>query len=217
MYHRDYIIRIIQELGQALAEIAGLKRLGNYLEALGIIDKTMVRMAGVGSALVSGLSVDEMLRMLHVGEYLDPGKVLALAELLAEEAGIYAALGQEDVAVERSLRSLRLYLEALADEDPATQQGFLARIEARVAALEGYVLPARVLRLLFRYYEGVGSYAKAEDALYELLAAGETGMHDEGLSFYRRLLDRPDVALEMGGLPRHEVLDGLNELRADGG
>ncbi len=214
MYHRDYIIRIIQELAQALAEVAGLRRLGNYLEALGIIDRTMVRMAGLGSALVSGLSVDDMLRMLHVGEYLDRGKVLALAELLAEEAGIYAALGREDVAVERSLRSLRLYLEALDGEDPATQQGFLARIEARLAGLEHYALPARVRQLLFRYYEGVGRYAQAEDVLYELLDAGERGMRGEGIAFYRRLLARPDVMLEMGGLPRAEVLDGLAELQA---
>lgn len=63
-------------------------------------------------------------------------------------------------------------------------------------------------RSIWRWHERQGIYADAEDVLYELLDEHAiTGK--EGRSFYARLEQLEDVALERGGLPRSELREGL--------
>jgi len=69
--------------------------------------------------------------------------------------------------------------------------------------------------MLMRQYEQQGAFAKAEDALFDLLDAepGNTKAVDLGIAFYERLRGENDMALANGNLPRQELEAGLAELR----
>ena len=66
-----------------------------------------------------------------------------------------------------------------------------------------------------QHYERTGSFAKAEDAFFELLDVerGNSGVIEFGIAFYERLKNQTDDALAAGDLPRAEVEAGLGELR----
>ena len=56
----------------------------------------------------------------------------------------------------------------------------------------------------------IGEFGRAEDALYETQDE-YPDWPAEAEGFYRRLLKLPDDALIRGGLPREEVVQGLEE------
>ncbi|MNW01505.1 hypothetical protein D3C71_1971480 [compost metagenome] len=66
------------------------------------------------------------------------------------------------------------------------------------------------------HYESRGLYAQAEDVLFELLESDRSrveGNLTAGERFFDRILRVPDESLELGGLPRHEVIQGVEDLR----
>jgi hypothetical protein len=69
--------------------------------------------------------------------------------------------------------------------------------------------------MLMRHYEQHGAFAKAEDALFDLLEAepGNSDALEFGIAFYERLRGQSDMALAKGNLPRQELEAGLAELR----
>jgi hypothetical protein len=70
--------------------------------------------------------------------------------------------------------------------------------------------------LLMQYFERTGQFARAEDALHNILELqpGEPVLQQLGISFYHRVLAQNDAALLTGALPRAEVQAGLDELFA---
>ena len=87
-------------------------------------------------------------------------------------------------------------------------------VEGLLYKLSNYDLPGRTKTLLFRYFEQTGSFANAENTLYELLDADpeDREILESGKAFYRRLLHQSDAVLVAGGLTRDEVEDGLMKL-----
>lgn len=57
-----------------------------------------------------------------------------------------------------------------------------------------------------------GQLGRAEDLLFEALAAGDPEALPAGLRFYSELNGFPDERLERCGFPRDEILSGLREL-----
>jgi len=59
-----------------------------------------------------------------------------------------------------------------------------------------------------------GKYARSEDRLFELAKRRPEEGLQVGIPFYERLLKKTDQELERGNLPRNEVKEGLEELKA---
>jgi tetratricopeptide (TPR) repeat protein len=221
MMRQDYILRMIDELGQAWALVVGRMRAGQYEEALGDLDGAARRHVGLSLRLVGGLSSEQLLRMLRTGSALDRGRCVALAELLRQEAEVLDLQGRPGEATASRLKALDVFFEVHdAYEGPRLAERRDA-MEAMIRRLEATGLPAASLAGLARYHEASGRWADAEDALHELLE--ESRAHDgdawaaaldEGIAFYERLRARGDAELEAGGLPGDEVEEGLQELLA---
>ncbi|MEI6386516.1 MAG: DUF6483 family protein, partial [Spirochaetota bacterium] len=88
-----------------------------------------------------------------------------------------------------------------------------ARIDALVASFEFEAGDLGLLRTMILHYEEDRLYGKAEDFLFILAALAGDAEHGFCLSFYDRLLIKEDVELAKGGLPRTEVLEGLQTLK----
>lgn len=217
MFQRDYILRMIEQMTEMIASISGLKKQHKQELAFDQIDDLLGRYFRMNSQLLNTLSEKDLLSMLTVGTYLDPERVLVLARVLREEAGLYDSMGKPDESYSRLIKALQLTMAA-SEEEPRANKAIISLTEELRESLKGYRLPQALLMRLTQHYERARQFDKAEDQLFEALddaAAGEMreGAVEAGLEFYRRLLELGDDTLEAGGLPRGEILEGLKELQ----
>ena len=70
--------------------------------------------------------------------------------------------------------------------------------------------------MLVQHYERTGEFAKGEDALFAMIEVepDNDAILEFGIAFLQRLLTQSDAALSEANLPRAEVEDALDELRA---
>ncbi|MDP9366588.1 MAG: DUF6483 family protein [Chloroflexota bacterium] len=211
---QDYLMRMIQQLSGVLARVAGLRADGRPDEALEEIGEAYGRFAGLNPSLVHALSEEDLVALLRARGGLDPQRTYALAELLREEAEIFAEAGRPEEAIPRDRKALRLYLEVLPELEDAPSPPDLAGLDAVLARVDPTAIPTAGRELLLRHYEGVGRFGEAEDLLFDLLDADDHAPETADLAraFYARLLALPDAALEAGNLPREEVEEGRARL-----
>ncbi len=213
MIRQDYLMRMIQQLSGVLARVPELRAGGKPDEALDEIGDAYGRFAGLNPSLVHVLGDEDLVALLRARGGLDPQRTYALAELLREEAEIYAEGGRLDEALPRDRKALRLYLEVLPELEDAPSPPDLAGLDAVVARLAASDIPRAAQALLLRHYEVAGRYDQAEDLLFDLLDADDAPETAElARAFYARLLALPDAALRAGNLPREEVEEGLARL-----
>jgi tetratricopeptide (TPR) repeat protein len=139
MFREDYILRLIAQVTAAIGEILGLKRLGRYPEALAEVERALGRFLGLNLSLVSALPAVELVELTRLGERLDIGKLVVLADLLQAEGDIYVAQGQNGQAEICFLKALELLLEVAFDAEPN-----LIAVAPRVAALQQRVIGSEV-------------------------------------------------------------------------
>jgi hypothetical protein len=216
MIRRDYIVRMIEEMGRALAQIRALRAGGRMEAARAMVDAECEKFAAMGVAGIVGLSETELLARVAEGQFAQTVhlRTLAVVALLREAAEIADGGGRTEEARQIYLKALHLLLGVLAQDDPAGFPDFVPGVEAIVTALQDTPLPVHIQAMLMRHYEASGQFAKAEDALYAILeAAGpEPEIVSFGRAFYERILRRSEASLKEGNLPRSEAEQGLHEL-----
>lgn len=210
MFRRDYIVRMIEDMTAMVAKVFTLKQEKKTTEALWEVDELLGRHFRLNSRLLNSLSVEDIIDMYRLGGIIESDKLQGVARLLKEEGGIYAAEGNTEAALFRSMRSLHLFLYADLHGADRNLMHMTQEIDELLNEVEAYRLPVKTERLLLSYLESVGRYAKAEDSLYRLWEQGED-VAAEGHELYGRLLITAPEALELGGLPLAEVRQGQAE------
>lgn len=222
MYRRDYLVRMIEQMSEMLGQIMGLKKERKHTEVLQTLNDQWARWFRLNSRLAGSLSEKDLIAMLSQNGEVDPNALQIAAVLLKEEAAALDALGNSDEAYARRMKSLGLLLTASENgaEPEPIDGGY--HIGELLNELRAYELPSAVWERLWQHFEREGSFAKAEDMLYQLLeysgdqegAEDKSSLVSSGTAFYERLLALDDEALEAGDLPRDEVMDGLERMRA---
>jgi len=217
MIRRDYILRMIEELAEALARIRSLKHGRRWAEAGDELDAEFKKLVGNGAQAVAQLSETELLARVMQGgpTHLVRDKTLMLLTLLTEAGDVAAAEGREDESRECYLKALHLLLDVLARNEAFECPGFVPKVETLVVALQSAPLPVRSAAMLMQHYERTGEFAKAEDALFVMLDAepDNQAIVEFGITFYERLRSQSDAALNAADLPRAEVEDELEKLQ----
>lgn len=224
MVQRDYILRLIEQLGPgaaALIRSAEQRKGHQYREAGRTIDQTLRQFFGLDSEAVRGLSAEELVGLVRLGHSPLVGsdalaeKLVLLASILAEQADLDAAQNDPEGSADCALKSLQIFLVVLTGEDPTAERA-IAALDPLLNHLAAYDLPAPTKQQLWQHYERAGEFARAEDWLFALLEDDPAALPD-GIAFYDRLAWRTDDELARGNLPRDEVAAGLAELRARAG
>ena len=217
MIRRDYILQMIEECIQALAQIRAFRQDQRWEEARLAVDAQCEKLAAAGARRLAQLSETELLARLALDQPTQTVRTrLFLVISLLQEAGeIAAAEGRDDDAREAFLMALHLLLDVSARDDPAGHPAFVPRAEALVLSLAGAPMPVRTQVLLMRHYESTGQLAKAEDTLFSILdaTANDPPTLEFGAAFYERVLRQSDAMLLAGNLPRTEAEEGLREWR----
>jgi tetratricopeptide (TPR) repeat protein len=217
MVRRDYILRMIEQLAQLLARTRGQIAGRKFDEADTELDKAFLELTGAGAEAIAKLSETELLAKLTLDAptIVVREKTLVLTALLQEAGQLRIAQGREEEGEACWLKALNLLL-TLKFQDPDNEfPEFVPKIDLLRDQLREAALPLQTLAALWRYYEGIGAYARAEDSLASLLEdePNNAALQTEARAFYERLLRQSDSALESGNLPRAEVQAGLTELR----
>ena len=114
MYQEDYLLRLIQQLGAFVAQIAGLNQKGEYDQALATADQAWGKLLEeTPRTLIDTVDTPTLAGMLR-----EPAKIRAAAQLFVEEGRALAGKGDPQLAAARFRRAMELIFEARA-LDPA--------------------------------------------------------------------------------------------------
>jgi tetratricopeptide (TPR) repeat protein len=216
MIRRDYLLRVIEEF---VAMLTGIRRriaAGEFAEAGEDLDREFQNLVGKGADAVSKLSETELLAQLTTDgpTHVVRQKSLMLVALLQEAGQLHMAEGREEDARACWIKALDVALMLQLQDADVELPEFVPKIEMLHEQLRDGPLPLRTQAALWRHYEQVGAYGRAEDVLFTLREAepDNQALTAEAKLFYGRLLRQSDGALEAGNLPRDEVAAGLAAL-----
>jgi hypothetical protein len=133
---QDYVMRLIEELGQFLAEALRFRQAGSHDAALLVLLQAQQRLFARPPARFMGLPVEEQVRLLALDQAPAAAreKCLAYATLLAEAGRTYQARGQNALADGAGRLAMQV-LELAAQQLPAPDDpGFRARTSALLDA-----------------------------------------------------------------------------------
>ena len=216
MMNKDYILRMVERFGRALAIILQLRKSNKQEEALIYIDDLFLQTTGFTTSFVNSASDEMLLQMISPLGILNVQKCVWIALLLKEEGEIYVEMGNEDESYYRYLKSLHFFLEAAKHDDEARDIDVPSAIEYDLSALEAFELPHKTKIKLFSYFDAASQYARARDMFYGVVSeeGGSTDPEfiEQGRAFFERLRGRSDEGLRAGGLSRVEVEEGLEKL-----
>jgi len=102
MITRDFILRQIHQLVQALAQVLLHRQAGARDEALEVLETSIQEVTGVGLDRLRGMNREELIALCGTGDQFSAEKAAAMADLL-----------HEDEDLEGRRRSLWLYEAAL--------------------------------------------------------------------------------------------------------
>jgi len=219
MINKDYILRMAERFGRYLAIILRLREYNKQEEALLYIDELFLQTTGLTTGFINSASEEMLLNLISPLGVLNVEKCLWMAVLLQQEGDIYVELGKSNESYYRYLKALHLFLEVASGNNDVKDIDINMAIDDILNKLAEYELPLKTKNKIFRYFEKMGSYARAEDVLFEMVEGeeeekqpGGNEIVEQGIAFYNRLLKKSDTDLKAGNLSREEVQEGLAQL-----
>jgi hypothetical protein len=220
MINKDYLLRMAEKVGRALATIMGLRKYNKDDEALIFIDDTLLKTVGLTSRFLNSLSEEMLVKTISPLATLNVEACLWIASLLKSEGEIYESQDNTQASYYRYHKALYLFLTLILHEPVPDDSNVYGDIDTLSNALEDYELPTPTKILLFAYYEQSGNYARAEDTLFDLLETDAeirqtSSLRERGQAFYMRLRAKSDADLLNGNFSREEVEEGIVQLNLD--
>ncbi|HTV41125.1 MAG TPA: DUF6483 family protein [Candidatus Sulfotelmatobacter sp.] len=216
MIRRDFLLRQIEQFVEVLMRMSGLTKAGKWEEASAEADSQLKALAGADVTELLRMSDTELLARVVEGgtSFGIQDKIFMVARLFKENGDILRAQTRLEESHACYLKGLHLLLDAIANEPDAPRADYVPTVEAFLIGLQDSSLNLETNAMLMRHYEQICEYAKAEDALFNILDAGPDNVEllDFGIGFYERLLRLENETLELGNLPRAEVKASLAEL-----
>jgi hypothetical protein len=127
MFREDYIHRLIRQLVDAIARIAGLNRRGEHDRALAESEQAWGKLLDAPRDLIDAVDTPTLAGMLR-----DPDKMRVAAQLLHEEGRALAGSGDPLHAQLRYRRAMELIFEARAIEPSDADDAMVAELSREV-------------------------------------------------------------------------------------
>ena len=215
MFTEDYVLRMISMAVAALVKIARLKKDGEYQQAEQAINQSLEQLLGLDASLIKQLDDESLLGVLTQQGRVDLERLALLADLYGEEGEIFAAQGRITESRESYLRSLTCLLETAFNETAQPPDLLKEKIDSLILKLGLPDLPDGTLWTSFCYFELIGAFGKAEQAILGLAARPQqdNNIRSELIAFYERLLAGPGGDLDQGELRRDQVERKLEQAK----
>jgi hypothetical protein len=203
----DYIARIIQQAVAALGQAIGLRKSGQNLEALEVIQTALQGLFGIPSSLLYQLEYSSILDTMTREGKIDLDMVSVAADLFREAGLIYESLGKPASAEPSNIRALDLFLElAFMDIDSVSDELNQKIIDTQQSIGNRTGLETSSGLYYYNWYKQ--NHVQALEALGWMLE--HTMIPDpetiEGIKEYLdTLLRKTDPELQAMGISRQEV------------
>jgi len=113
MITRDFLMRQIHQMTQALAQVLFKKQVADHDAVQELLEMTLEQVTGFSLAQIRRLSQDELLGLCAADGIVHGDKALALADLLIEAAAMQERRDQNEAAYASRERALWLYEAAM--------------------------------------------------------------------------------------------------------
>ena len=138
MYQKDYILRMIEMIGDLIAGILGLIKKGNFDQASKDLSDIYYQMLREDSSFFRTIPTEKLTdTLLHDHNYTN-GHLEILAELFNAEAELELARGNKSGSIEYSAKSLKLF--EFLDKEQKTcsfeKEKKIANIRKRIETLQ---------------------------------------------------------------------------------
>lgn len=215
MIKNDLLATKMKQLSEVITKVLTLNEDNNLGESHLVINEAYRQLIGLNSELVEKLPYEDIINLISAYESAEIVKLIILAELLKLSSDLNYIEGKTDIGLNNAYKSLNVYIKAVLMDDETTIGLCKKNIDKIIERVSEYQIPLEGMIGIFKYYEIVDRFDKAEDILYEILEVSDnpTEMAQEGINFYNRLLDKNEEELEQGNLPLDEVNDGIERIK----
>ena len=138
MFQQDYILRLIQEVIQAIARIVGLRQEGDYEEARSHIETALLTVWKIHRVKLIELSEEELKELCMVDGVFHTQFAIALADLLKEDGAIYEEEGKFFHAIDsfKQSRVINEFVLSMSSEIPFDIYERIADLEEAITRNE---------------------------------------------------------------------------------
>jgi hypothetical protein len=207
MLTEDYIVRLINLGIRALLRIVGLRKSGDYEDALQLIDLTVEQLLGLKASTVKNLSDERLYDLLTRHDELDTQRLAIVADLLEQESLIFTAQNRVEEAREDIIRVIKFNLVLFFTDSTRDQAELKLKIISLAQNVELAGLDSDVLWSLASFYEESKEYIQAEALLLHLVE--RPGIRENIIpeldAFYSRLLAKNSIELAQMGLDSTQI------------
>jgi hypothetical protein len=127
VFREDYILRMVHQLADFIAQVAGFNRRGEHDKALEAAGDAWGKLLEAPRALIDAVDTPTLAAMLHT-----PARMRAAAQLCYEEGRALAGKGDPLHAGVRYRRAMELMLEARALEPTDDDDGAILELSRLV-------------------------------------------------------------------------------------
>jgi hypothetical protein len=217
MIRQDFLLRLIEQFGLVWARLVGQIRAGLFPSARASLDQAYQQLLGLAPEAIRVLSASELSARMQFEVPADVGqeRCFMLSALLRAEGDLAGEQHDPDLGAQYYQKALDILVAVQLQYPSRALPEYAPTVEQLLVPLADYQLPLNSNRLLFRYYEQSGAFAKAEDRLFELRdqAPSDQTLAGLGEAFYRRLHSYTDAQLQAGDFSRREIKAGLTAWR----
>lgn len=208
-------MRMIEQLVKVLAKILFNKESGNYEEANNNIDNAFRNILGLDSNLIYSLSARDIISLLSINKENGTNsiKYIVIAKLLREQIEIKNLNNKEDLVPTYDYQKvLDLYLEGILNNTNAeiSLNEYCTDVKEIVKILKDEI-PNDTRFRLFKFYEILGEYDKANDELSKLGSLSYPEIKSEGIKFYKKLENLDKADLQKGNLSKEVLKQSFEE------
>lgn len=212
---KDYIMRMVRQFTVAIARIMGLKAENKIEESQKVINDTLKYFTDLNIDILEALPYEILIHKVSGGRQIHSQKCLMLSELLTQQADIYEISGDMSRARNLYQKSLNITINALLNASSTLLEQNQNKVEELIEKMGRHDFSNESNLLLFKYFENMKYYSKAEDLLFNMIDSNKetNDILDMGIAFYERLINIDQPELVEGNLPKDEVLEGLATLK----
>ena len=213
MIKKDFMKEIENSLKIVKREVDKNIINGNISEAKEAINNQLKGLVGLDIMTIDTISFSSVIDIISREDEFNGEKYIALGELLCLQGFVCQSTGDEEGQIKYYLKSIDALNEAFMEDSDIEKRYFQDGIHIS-DLLSVYDLTINENKKIFKFYEIVGKYDKAEDILFYMIKKSnkDKNVIAMGINYYEKLKNLSDDVLEAGNLSREEIEDSYKEL-----
>ncbi|MDP4179304.1 MAG: DUF6483 family protein [Bacillota bacterium] len=215
MIKNDYILKIIEAIGDFLKRIVELLSKEEFIDAENEMNETMQRLSGLSADTVEVLSYEQLISLMKLDWETGNNKCLVIGIILTKKGDKAALMNDTDKSCNYYFKALNILINTFDTDVDERLTKYFSFIDYLIDKLEEYEFSLELDEKILKYYEYISRYDKAEDLLFDMLEKNnwDQSLVISGVQFYERLLEKDEDELVNGNLPIDEVKQGIEDLK----